>query len=792
MNKLGNLSLLWALRLTLAFGLIVAIYIAIDMLTFHAVQPKPSYLLLDREQRFLAEVGAHNGEMGYWPVDALPPRVVAATLVLEDRRFWNHPGIDIIAMARALQQNATARTRVSGASTLAMQVARLSDPGARSYTHKARETWRALAMTLRDGREQVLHDYLRLVPYGNHIHGIAYAARRYLDKPVADLSWAEVALLTAIPQSPTRMNPFHEGGRQRAIARGQRILDALHAQQVLTDSDFEIASTQIQALQILRPAPRPMVALHAVEKLTDDLAVAPPRTGPEPYRIVTTLDLDLQLRVVDHAQAELQHWEARGAHNAAVIVTERATGRVRAWMGSLDYFDRANAGALDYARIARSPGSVLKPFIYALALERGRLTPATVMDDLHAAPGGITNVDHRFLGPMLPRQALANSRNVPAVELLNTLGLNQVYEFLRLLRLHDAADPATRYGAGLALGALPMKLENIVAAYSTLANDGLWRPLQWSETDLPSHGQRLLSPEVARIVTSYLADPNARLPSFARMGTLEYPFPVALKTGTSQGARDAWTLAYSRRYLVGVWMGDANERPMHDVTGAAAAGALAQRILLDLQPAESQGMTDVAFPPPEHYQAARICALTGMRATPACEPVFEEWFAPGTVPAEVDTAFVQVSIDARTGARAHAATPVAFRTVRRFANLPMRYAEWSAEAGYAAAPRDDFNVRVAAATSRSLDAVHAHITAPRDGEYILRDPSVPPELSTIALRVEAEPPVAEVLWRIDDQPYQLVPYPYSVRWRVTRGVHTLRVEIPSVGLVGNVVKLIVE
>lgn len=162
-------------RLTLACCALAASYIVYDALWFHAAQPKPSYLLLDHEQRFLAEVGAPDDEMGYWPLQELPPRVVAATLALEDRRFWNHPGVDPLAMARALQQNISAQTRVSGASTLAMQVARLSDPRVRSYRNKLRETWRALAITLRDGRAQVLRDYLRMVPYGNHIHGIAYA-----------------------------------------------------------------------------------------------------------------------------------------------------------------------------------------------------------------------------------------------------------------------------------------------------------------------------------------------------------------------------------------------------------------------------------------------------------------------------------------------------------------------------------------------------------------------------------------------------------------------------------------
>ena len=166
------------------------------------VAPDPSFLVRDRQGRFLAEIGGDGGAFGYWPVEKLPPRVVAATLALEDRRFWGHAGVDSLAVGRALLQNLRGGRRVSGASTLAMQVARMQHRGSRTYVRKALEALTALVMTGLHGREAVLAHYLRVVPYGNRIHGIAYAARRYLDKPVEDLSWAETAFLAAIPQAP--------------------------------------------------------------------------------------------------------------------------------------------------------------------------------------------------------------------------------------------------------------------------------------------------------------------------------------------------------------------------------------------------------------------------------------------------------------------------------------------------------------------------------------------------------------------------------------------------------------
>src|SRR5262245_19791311 len=216
--------------LTLTAGLFAWGYWSAEL-----VAPAPTPLLLDRHGEFLAQVAAPDGRgYGYWPVEDLPPRVVAAALSLEDRRFWSHPGVDPVAILRALWQNLASGERVSGASTLAMQVARMQDPGPRTYYRKAREAVTALFLTVRYGREAVLSQYLRLVPYGNDVHGIAYAARLYFDKPVADLSWAEIAFLAAIPQAPSRMNPLSPRQRDFAIARGHRILAALHSDEVLS------------------------------------------------------------------------------------------------------------------------------------------------------------------------------------------------------------------------------------------------------------------------------------------------------------------------------------------------------------------------------------------------------------------------------------------------------------------------------------------------------------------------------------------------------------------------------
>jgi penicillin-binding protein 1C len=273
---------------------------------------------------------------------------------------------------------------------------------------------------------------------------------------------------------------------------------------------------------------------------------------------------------------------------------------VLAWVGSSGYF-QTGTGAIDFALTERSPGSALKPFIYALALDRGAIGPETQLLDTAFSAGTIANSDRSFLGVMSPRRALANSRNVPAANLTRAIGLDETFLYLRLLGINASERTADYYGLSLSVGALPTTLEKLSRAYLALADDGVMRDLVWLRDRPRAQGTRVMSVDAARLVTQFLADPSARLPSFPRMGPTEYPFPVAIKTGTSQGYRDAWTMAYSRKYLVGVWVGRSDAGPMRDVTGAGSAAELARTILLDLH-GEVPDVAALAFPTPPNYR----------------------------------------------------------------------------------------------------------------------------------------------------------------------------------------------
>jgi penicillin-binding protein 1C len=787
----------WRYRLLGIAGIVVvgalSVWIGTVWHRARLIAPSPTLCLQDRHGRFLGETGADKDDAsGYWPLEALPPRVVAATLSVEDRRFNRHPGVDFLAIGRAIMQNIRAGKRLSGASTLAMQVARMQAPGARGYFQKATEALTALFLTWRYGREPILRHYLQIVPYGNRIHGISYAARRYFDKPVEDLSWAEIAFLAAIPQAPTRMNPFYVQGHQAAVQRGKRILDLLLADCQLSNEEYALACNQLQSIKIPSWGERPRNALHAILHL-DRMLNAPQNRKALNGRFIvkTTLDLDVQEEVSWMTFKALETWRHEGAGNGAAIVIDKDTNEVLAWVGSGDYFDSDHAGSIDYAAVSRSPGSTLKPFIYALALDRGTITPATILDDLQRGAGGITNADDAFLGPLLPRMALANSRNVPAANLLNLLGVETGYDFLRDLGLHNGALPAAHYGLGLSIGGMPVTLEQLVRAYTVFSQEGRLGDLIWYEKQPCAESRQLLTEETARTIALILSDPLARLPSFARMGAMEYPFPVAAKTGTSSRFRDAWTVAFTTRYVIGVWFGDPDFRPMNRVTGYRSAAELAQKVLLRLHHDQRQGLMDLRFPPPRGFEPVRLCALSGLLATPACDRVVEEWFRPGSRPVEYCKAHVLLAIDRRDGLPATPHTPSDYVEVRPFIDLPPQYAEWAATAGLPRLPQPRER-KLMAESEASAQTVRITITAPENGLRLLHDPETPANNSTLALKANVSMQVPQLLWYIDRQPFQLVEYPFSARWIAQPGEHIIQVRIPNSAIASMPVRVVVQ
>ncbi len=588
------------------FALLLLTVFFLTQIDNHFTAPTPTPIILDRHGAFLTQAGHWEGnrvEYGYW-ITPPPPRVVQATIVLEDRRFWSHPGVDPLAIMRAAWQHVTGRGR-SGASTIAMQVARMQRPRPRTLWAKALEAGTALALTARYGHEAVLAQYLRLAPYGEGSHGIGHAARWYFDRPAADLDWTQAALLAAVPQAPALLALRHPVAP--AAARAARALNALP----LT-ADERAHAIAALASPGLVPAPRrpdPLLALRYQQ----------PPPGAEPL-LHATIDLGVQRWAARLAEKHLDAMRRDGAQQAAVMIVRRGSRDVLAAVGS------AGTGpghATDFTAALRSPGSTLKPFLYAQGLELGLIAPSTVMADLPDGAAGIGNADHAYLGALLPRQALANSRNIPATNLLRRIGLQRGFDQLRALGLHHSSSPPERYGLAMAIGALPTSLDRLMTAYLTLAEDGVAQDLAWTQGPARAT-HRVIAAGPARLVGRFLSDPMARLPSFPRYGASEFPFTTALKTGTSQGYRDAWTVAWTRDYAVGVWVGRPDNGPMAQLSGARGAGRLAQALLLGLHGGGRADLLAGDLPAPSGWNQAELCTGNGC---------LTEWVQPRPTPA---------------------------------------------------------------------------------------------------------------------------------------------------------------
>jgi len=690
------------------------------------VAPRATEIVYDRNGAFLTQI-AHEADAGYgyWPLEKIPKRFVEATLALEDRRFFSHGGVDLLAIARAAWNNVARRGRREGASTIAMQVARMQDPGPRGFSRKVIEAATALALIARHGHEAVLAQYLRLAPYGGGSHGVAHAARYYFDKPVEDLSWAETALLAAIPQAPGRMNLAREGGRLRASIRAARALDELMRMGALSPAQAELAKAQLTAMKPIAPPRRPET-LHLALRY-ERLAREGRLEAASPYdpRIHASVDLGVEEEVARLARRYLNGFRGAGARQVAVMVAERPSNAILAEVGSAR-FGGAGAGAFDFTRVTRSPGSTLKPFVYALAFERGALKATDIIADVPEGALGINNADGVFLGPMSPRQALANSRNVPAANLLRRVGIEANFHFLHELRLHDLEAPPESFGVSMAIGSLPTKLENLVRAYAALADDGVLTDLQYAREQRLLAPRRVMSVDTARLITSFLSDPQARLPTFPRYGPLEYPFAVAVKTGTSQGYRDAWTLAYSRKFVVGVWLGRADAGTMKELGGAASSARLAHAILVKLHGAKPGDMDAESFPPPPDRRAVDLCLGRDLREN--CFGTIREWVKP------------------------EEAAPIA----------PVLSGLRSAQE--ADAP----------------DAPALAIAAPEHNTHIWRNPDQPAALNRLALKLAPGgqgASDAQIVWYVDGEPFVVAEADQTVFWPLKPGAHKIQARL---------------
>jgi penicillin-binding protein 1C len=549
-------------------------------------------LVLARDGSVLAELNdVHLGRRQTVPLSEIAPALQWATVATEDRRFFEHPGVDLLGLVRALGQNAHSAGVESGASTLDMQLVRnlfLADERTeQTLSRKLKEAITAVQINEAYSKSTILETYLNVVYYGHQAYGAEAAAREYFGKAARELTLPEAALLAGLPQSPSAFDPvLHPAA---ATGRREYVLDQMARAELVTPE--EAAAAKAAPLGIVPAAASPSLAPHWVNYVRD---VTRERFGPEALfteglRIQTTLDPEIQAMAEQVVAAAESVRRLAHANNTAMVVLDARTSQVLAMVGSKDFADSAIGGQVNLAVAGRQPGSSIKPLVYLTAFEKGLHPAVTVLDQPTAfsAPPGQpsympTNWENRYYGPVTLRDALGNSLNVPAVKLLKHVGVPAMQDMGRRLGLTtlDRWDPRW---LSLTLGGGEAKLLELVGAYATIARAGEHLPVEpflgveasrgdvLYEAPATPEGEQVVDPRVAYQLLHVMGDTGARQVTFGPGSPLNLGRPHMLKTGTTDDYRDTWTIGCLPRVCVGVWMGNTDNRPMVRVSSSLTA-----------------------------------------------------------------------------------------------------------------------------------------------------------------------------------------------------------------------------
>lgn len=570
--------------------LLLGIWLADRLWPLPLSQANPARVVVAADGTPLWRFADENGIWRYpVTVSDVSPRYLEALINYEDRWFWDHPGINLLSMIRAAWQDLLSGKVISGGSTLTMQVARLLDPHPRTLGGKVRQVWRALQLEWYLSKEQILTLYLNRAPFGGTLQGVGAASWVYLGKSPQQLSYAEAALLAVLPQAPSRLRP--DRWPERAQAARNKVLMRMAEQAVWEPQQVkESLEEPVWLAPRQMPQLAPLLSRYLVSR-------------SKAQKITTTLDAPLQRQLEELAL----NWKAQlpPRSSLAILVVDHTTMEVRGWVGSVDINDQSRFGHVDMVTAIRSPGSVLKPFAYALALDDGLIHPTSLLQDVPRRFGDYRpgNFDTGFHGPVSMSEALVRSLNLPAVQVLEGYGPKRFAAQLRNVGLDLRFPAGSEPNLSLILGGGGARLDQIVAAYSAFARHGRAAQLRL-QPGQPLVERPLMSAGAAWIIRRVLAgeaqpQPDATLPAVV---------PLAWKTGTSYGYRDAWAIGINPRYLIGIWTGRPDSTPVAGQFGTGSAIPLLNQVnnLLQASSAVQKARLPVD-PRPASVSEGQIC-----------------------------------------------------------------------------------------------------------------------------------------------------------------------------------------
>ncbi|MYC75766.1 penicillin-binding protein 1C [Candidatus Poribacteria bacterium] len=745
------------------------------------------------EDELMGEVISHQSQEIFDKPDLSSTdnyRLHQAILTSEDRWFYYHYGINPVSIVTSIYDNLKAGEVVRGGSTITMQLARLMEPKARNIPNKLIEMFRALQLENTYSKSEILRFYFNMLPYGGNIVGTAAASRFYFNKPQHALSPGEAALLAAIPNAPERLRPdrFPENARK---AR-EKVLNRLLARRQISEQQWQEA---VQEPIPNKRHPLPFKAPHLSRMLAKHVK------STTDGRIYTTIDAKVQetaVRILSEYLMDAEHKPSlRGSHRTstgAIIVMDTQNRHVLAMVGSHDFFDREALGQVNGTLAPRSPGSALKPFVYALAMEEGLITPETLLFDVPVTYAGYTpvNYDGKYNGYVTARQALARSLNIPAVNLNARLKSATLHAFLKQAGISTLA-PAQKYGLSMVLGGCEVNLLELTTLYAGLANMGEFGPYQLTKSrqlsvnsrqlrdglvgQAPSltdnrklitenYSKRLLRKETSFIITEMLT--NSQLPTntvknpeaFER--TMNLP-KIAWKTGTSYGHRDAWCIGYSPTLTIGVWLGNFNGKGTPMLSGTDAASP----ILFALFTALTGQDTHRWFTKPESLKTRQVCTLSGAPVSSHCPAHKEDVYIPGISSVAVCTIHKRIYVNEATGYSlcshcrnlstsdrrkehdSHFTTETSLNDAqtRIFEEWPADAATWLAENGFAISVLPEHNPLCTGTIAGNAPVI---LSPAEDTIYYIRE-GVPLENQKIRLTASASSRTQDLFWFLDGE-----------------------------------------
>ncbi|MBT3799807.1 MAG: penicillin-binding protein 1C [Bacteroidetes bacterium] len=601
----------------LVFLLVISFYGIFHILDF-AFPFKPQ---IEYSQVILAKDGsimhAYLNQDDKWRIktnlEEITPELKQTIIFKEDRFFRYHFGVNPVAIAKALVRNIFRGEVVSGASTISMQVARMLEPKKRTYWHKIKEIFRAMQLERRYSKNEILQMYLNLVPYGGNIEGIKSAALLFLEQKPEALSLAQIVMLSIIPNNPNTYKPGDNNSL--LLEKRNEWLQYFGKKELFKEQD--ILAALDEDIDCYR---------HEAPKLAPHLSYRLKSSFPNDIFIQSVVDLNKQSKVENITYNYIKHIRNRNIGNASVLLINNETKEVEAYVGSADFWDNQYQGQVDGIRAIRSPGSALKPFLYAMAFDKGIICPKTVVTDVPINYDGYrpSNYDGKYNGLISIEKALASSLNVPAIKVLDELETNDFVELLGRSGFKRIKQDKSKLGLSLILGGCGVTLEELVNAYSTLANGGIYSGLKYIRSEEALYQDSIYSAGSSYMTSEILA--TLIRPDLPNKFENSVHLPkIAWKTGTSYGRRDAWAIGYNTKYTIGVWVGNFSGIGIPELNGAEFAVPLLFNVFNSIDYDEGKKW----FKKPESLGERLVCSVSGLPPNEFCDDQVIDYYLPG-------------------------------------------------------------------------------------------------------------------------------------------------------------------